>query len=56
MKIFSFKEAIPIILPVIYFKDKYNDINNYSELPVYSGIIKGSLQTTCQKSNSCQTL
>jgi len=32
MKIFSFKEAIPIILPVIYFKDKYNDINNYSEM------------------------
>jgi len=48
------------ILEKDYFTPKrdcfLNDINNYSELPVYSGIIKGSLQTTCQKSNSCQTL
>ena len=48
------------ILEKDYFTPKrdcfLNDINNYSELPAYSGIIKGSLQTTCQQSNSCQTL
>jgi len=48
------------ILEKDYFTPKrdcfLNDINNYSGLPANSGIIKGSLQPTCQQSNSCQTL
>ncbi len=48
------------ILEKDYFTAKrdcfLNDINNYSGLPANSGIIKGSLQPTCQQSNSCQTL
>jgi hypothetical protein len=32
MKIFPKKDIIPIILPQICFKDKYNDTNNYYEM------------------------
>jgi hypothetical protein len=32
MLIFPKKDIIPIIIPQIYFIDKYNNINNYCEM------------------------
>ena len=35
MIIFPKKDIIPIIIPQIYFKDKYNDINSYNLFLVF---------------------